>query len=518
MTVVAVRRPARGWDVVRAELGLVASVQPVAWLTLILLLVAAQGDSVNDPSEYHAPYGIFRFAAVMMFLLPLAWQGRGGSAAAVPLPLGDVARALVRVFCGAVCASIAFALALIVYVFMARADTFGMREGAPSAIGLFPADYPVSLTLVGLAHYLLGAAVVLRAQRPGRVLLAMLSLGGIALAAAGLSLERVEWTVEGYGDDMRIAGGTSLTVPQALLRLALGVAAVLAAAWLGSPRARGWRGWSWPGIHLRRHASARPAAPVPIPRGQASAWTVLARHLLLLAPRMVVPLLLASLLACFMDAEAVTMGETGLLRLDAQAFTPLMYAAFLWPVLVWLDEQRIQPWDEARPVGRVAQRMTHAAAGLVWLLLVLGIIAGSFAARAVHSGVLASYAEVPAWMWLGLPLAVVAVYGAGTASVVSTARPMAAGIIGAFFLLPMAMLLGELLADGSLAPPESSLSRMLAPFNVVSPQEWSLPPALAWSAICVGLAAGAIRLRALRDLHGRPLIRGAWIRLARRSG
>jgi hypothetical protein len=501
----ALRAPARWPDAVRAEIGVLASVRPAAWILLFFLIAVGSGFSEYPIRENQAPYGVFRFAVVMMFLLPLAWQGRGGTAGEAPLPVADSCRTLVRVLTGAVFAGLVFGLGIGFYVLGARFAFAAANEA--NSLHTFPASYPVVLILAGVAHYLLGAALMLRAERPGRVLLASLCVGALVLAAVGIQLEHVEWEVYGPWDERRFRGSTSLTLNAALLRLSLGVAAVGVAAWWAGPHSQRWHGRA----RLRaRFPEPRRAQSVPlaVPRPPTPAAAVFVRHLLLLAPRMLVPVLLTLLLAWFLEPGELSYEDDGVKILSTDPLYGLWFIAFLWPVLVWLDEGRIRPWDQARPAGIPAQRLMHATAGLVWLAGVTLVYAAGYMSRAMEAGLLASPADLHAWFWLGLPLAVLAVYSLGTISAVLAGRPLAAGILGCMFLLPLLSIIDSTL-NGNFgdAPPPGPVG-MLAPLGWVHSHEWSLPAAFLCTPLLVAAAVGALRLRAWRDLRGRnPRVR-----------
>ncbi|HEX2078669.1 MAG TPA: hypothetical protein VHG08_13195 [Longimicrobium sp.] len=510
------RSPARWRDAVRAELVVLREARALHWGWLILFL-AVQGITVSgDPND--PPFSEVRFLAATMFFFPLAWQGEGGSRRRdTALPMEGVALELVRLACGALCAALLLGLGTAAYtaVLVRTVD-------APGTLAGFPAWYPLALFIIGMANYLFGSALALQGERPGRLLVPGFVLGTLALLVSGVGVETTEHRVEWNEDGSRTwTATTSLTPASALFRLALGGLAV--ALSVAAARSRRAASWSLPnplrGRAAAAHARPRPrAAALRVPRPAAPLSTVAARQFVVQAPRMVWPLLLAGLAAwALYRAEIRAAGDTPAFIRDAEGFVVLMYAAFLWPILVWMEE-RHDPWDGAQPAGTVARRLLHAGAGAAWLQVHVLLLLGGCVWGAMAAGTLSSPLELPAYLWPGLPLATLAVYSLGTLPVVLTERPVLAGIVYGM-VLPVALIaLDVLFRPGfsfNVPPGPLSPTRLFAPMGWVDPEEWSIAVALLWTPVFVAMGAGAIWLRAWWERYGRSLSLREVIRLVR---
>jgi hypothetical protein len=507
VTAVALRAPARWQDALRAEMAIVRSVRPFRWVFLFLIFAGINGLGEFPVREGQPPYGIFRFAVVMMFLLPLAWQGRGGAGVA-PLPLTDATRTTVRVLCGAATAGLVFALGVALYVIGAN-RSFDMADEF-NTLELFTPAYPLSLTLAGVGNYLLGAALMLRAERPGRVLLAGLIVAALLLRVAGIELDHTEIErVDSWPEEPRYAGGSSLTLTAALLRLLLGIAAVGVVAWWDGSRSRRWSGSARRRTRFPAPARAR-ALPLAVPRPRTAVAVVFARHLLLLAPRMVLPLLLGVYVAWVIaPGDVVYQPEPRNYPPEAirriifpEPLGILMIIGFLWPLLVWLDEWQVRPWDDAHPVDTLSRRLLHAAAGMVWLLVIGVVMGAAFVSRAVRAA-----ADLPTWLWLGLPVALLTLYCLGTLATVGAGedQPVVAGVVWSVALVPLLLGLQMVFSGfereepGPLAP-----TRVLAAVNWFGPEtgHWSTPVALLWTLVFLATATLAVWFRTRGDQYG----------------
>ncbi|HEX5871440.1 MAG TPA: hypothetical protein VFY65_13525, partial [Longimicrobium sp.] len=347
MTAAAPRRPARWARVVRAESA--ALWQPKSTLlTLGAIVLATLGPFGGG--AWDAPLAEVRNLAMVMFFFPLLhWRGRGGHGSLdVAMPVGSVRYELIRIACGT--AGAAFTLALATSL-----NLLNMR-GWYARMGGYPASYPYALIAAGVAFYLLGAAVTLRAERPGRMLLALWipTVLAFQLSGGGTWSRTVTYAPDGRVTSQGVFTGLSLGI--ALLWLAAGVATVAASAALG-------RRGGWLRIPRPSFASTRLPRTVPVGmegiRSPAPTRVVAVRQLAVQAPRMAVPLLMAAALATWAVWRETSGGGT---FLSGRApLMPFVYAAFFWPLLVWMDERR-GGWDQVLPVDDFTRRLLHAAA------------------------------------------------------------------------------------------------------------------------------------------------------------
>jgi hypothetical protein len=116
------------------------------------------------------------------------------------------------------------------------------------------------------------------------------------------------------------------------------------------------------------------------------------------------------------------------------------------------------------------------------------------AAEATAAGTLGSPIDLPAWVWLGLPLATLAIYSLGSVTAVVTDWPILAGILGGMLLLRVVLLIASFGPPGPL-----SIMHLLAPVNVTDTEHWSAATALLWTLLAMAAAAGAIGWRARQD-------------------
>ena len=300
----------------------------------------------------------------------------------------------------------------------------------------FAAGYTGALVIRGLAIYLLASAIVLRARRPGRVLLAVFVLGSLALFFLG-GMETTTSRLSRAPDGTVTATfSSSLTIGKALLR------------WPSAPPPwpcpSCWAGGSGSGLAGRWRAAApavrRAVVPVRVdaarlrtPRTRARAATVAAWEFVAQAPRMAWPILAAGLYAVWLALREVGNGPTFLV--DSLPFLPFWFAAFFLPVLVWNREQVASDWDRARPADVFTQRLLQGAAGLAWLQVAVHLVLAGCIGGALAAGTLASLGQVPAWAWPGLPLCATALYCLGSIPAVLAERPVRWSIIG-FLVLP----------------------------------------------------------------------------------
>jgi hypothetical protein len=459
-------------------------------LTLGLVVLVTLGPLHGG--VWDGPLSEVRDLALLMFFFPLLhWRGRAmrGSLEQA-MPVDGVRYDLLRMACGA--AGAVFTLGLATGLNLVNMGWWYTQNGG------YPGSYPVALIAAGTAFYLLGAAIVLRAERPGRVLLAAWLPAVLAFQLSGGG----SWgSTVTYAPDGRVtshAAYASLTLGTALLWLAAGIVAVAASAIL---RSRGGGRWMrMPSFASGRvpRAEPRPAEALERIRRPAPARVVVMRQLAVQAPRMAVPLLMAVLLAAWAGWRET--GGSGTFLSGRAPLLPFVYAAFFWPVLVWMDERR-GDWDEQFPVDPFTRRLLHAAAGLVWLQAAVLIVIAGCIGGALAEGTLQSLAQVPAWALPGVPLAVVALYCVGTAWTMMSEHPVRTAVIG--FLVTVQVLvaidlIGKLKEGRSLLSP----SRAFAPVNFMAPVEDHRTGAtILWILIFAALAVFAMRRRIRRDLH-----------------
>lgn len=488
MTAAAHRPPPRWTAVARAESA--ALWRPkTTLLTLGIVILATLGPFGGG--AWGAPLAEIRNLAVLMCFFPLLhWRGRAGRGSLEQaLPVEDVRYDLVRVACGAAGALFTMALAT-------GLNLLNMR-GWYERMGEYPASYPFALIAAGLAFYLFGAAVMLHAERPGRLLLALWIPATVLFLRAGGA---------GSGHDLVYApDGTliarfpppSLPLGTTLLWLAASIVAVVLAATVRRREGARWITWQSFGS-ARSSLPPRPApAVLDAIRSPASARVVAARQLAVQAPRMAVPLLIAVLLGAW-SAWRETGGSRTFLSGGA-ALMPFGYAGFFWPLLVWMDERR-RDWDGMLPVDTFTRRLLHAAGGLVWLQAAVLIVLAGCIGGALAEGTLQSLAQVPAWAMPGVPLSVLALYSLGTAWTMLSEHPVRTALIG--FLVSVQVLIGigtigDLRENRLLSP-----ARAFAAVSLGAPvQDHAMGATLLWMLIFAALAVFSIRRRVHRDLH-----------------
>jgi hypothetical protein len=488
----ALRAPAP-WHRVEAAALLRPRAVPVVLAAIVLLTTGPFGAGTSSP------FMDFIQLTTLMFFFPLLlWRGRGGRGSLdAAMPVGTATYALIRIGLGA-----AAALAVMCIVTQVHLLVFVSRF-TPSQLSESVRDFSAAITLRGLAVYLLGCAIVIRARRPGRVLLVVFLMGLPALLMLGIGDESTGWQVlrdSDGGVETRLT--SSLTVGKALLQLAVAAAALGVSVWMGE---RG-RGLFLPWQRAGRTAPALRTTSVPraarsIPRSPASMGAVAMRQLAVQAPRMAWPMLVLALLA--LRYVAGGMGLFGLSEWNALyvgSFFFLWLTAFLWPLLVWMDERGGRPWDEAQPVDAFRRRLLHWAAGLAWLEACVLVLLAGHVAGAAAAGTLASAAWLPAWVLPGVPLAVMALYCIGTVPAVLSAHPVRGSVFTLLVVGPALQLLMHF-TTGRGSP--ISLVRLLAPVQASDNHQWSLVAALVWIPLFAALAVLALRHRANVDRGGR---------------
>jgi hypothetical protein len=423
---------------------------------------------------------------LLMFFFPLV-HGQGGRGPLdEALPVGTVAHDLTRVACGTAMALVFLCVALAVHL-----GLFLTEYGQPYIVTYVAPAYVPMVIANGLAAYLAGWTLMLRARRPGRVLLGAFLLALFAMGLIGVEGSMTTFRTQILPDGTyRMSYETSMRPRGSLLRLGVAVAAVWLVAWTG----RHGRMFRLPGFRgTDRGAGERKAAVLaPLPRGPrkpASTVRVALRQMRVLAPRMVWPLLVTGIVAGNVATEsargALAVGDFNLLAL----------VAFLWPVLVWMDERNGHPWDQAHPAGTLARRLLHALAGLLWLELCTALLIAGHVAGAARGGTV----WLDAWVLPGVPLAAAAAYCLGTAVSMLPRHPLAWGI--AAYIVGQAVYTVLALRSAEGAPGTLSPVGVLSPLTS-DPSSWSTPLALVWLPLLALLAAAAIHLRIRWDQGG----------------
>jgi hypothetical protein len=370
-----------------------------------------------------------RTAVLLAFFLPLLHWRSSGHAGVLDgaMPLGRARHDLIRIACGAVWACAA--VLVVVGFFM----LLGMRFVD------HPWWYPLPTLAAGATTYLLGSAVWLRSEKPGRMLLLAFFLPFIVAIALRLVLgpERGGgtslWGMAATG--LTAEGGLSVPVDRWLAGTALRLGIACAAVWLSvtaeswlRPLRGGWAG-GWRGV-LRLGRRGAPAAPLRAgrlgaagERRPAPSGVVFARDVRLLRPRMAWPLSLLALWLCVkvsVTLDGATTAEPAVF--DPWGFSLLGMLAFL-PLLLWRDGTGSRLlYDDSLPVDGAKLRTMRVAAGAVWvgaiaLAAVLVLTAGGIAAGRVPS-----LQSVTPRVWVGVPGAALLLYLLGSVPVLVSSR------------------------------------------------------------------------------------------------
>lgn len=496
MSAAALRAPAPWHRVARAEAAalLRSRAVPVVLAAIVLLTMGPFGAGTSS---------LFMGTMLMFFFPLLLWRGRGGHGSLdAAMPVGTATYALIRIGIGA-----AVALAVMCVTTQMHLLIF-VSWFTPSPLSESVRDFSAAITLRGLAVYLLGCAIVMRARRPGRVLLVVFFIGLPALLMLGIGDERTGWQFL-HDSDGRVETRftSSLTVEKALLQLAVAAAALGVSVWMGE-RGGGlflpWRraGRTAPAL---RTASV-PRAALSIPRSPASMGAVAMRQLAVQAPRMTWPLLVAAGFALRYLAEGMGVDGTAGRAVSQNSFMFLWPLAFFCPLLVWMDERGGRPWDEAQPADAFARRVAHAAAGLVWLELCVMVLLAGHAAGAVAAGTPLSPRWIPGWVMPGVPLAVMALYCVGTLPAVLSHHPIRASIVTSMLFFPALTAIPWMIQGTFTERPALSPQHLLLPVPGAS-TPWSILAALMWLPLFVALAVLAIRHRTNADRGGRAVPR-----------
>lgn len=326
------------------------------------------------------------------------------------MPVDRARHALVRLVCGVVWAAFILAVVTGLYtVFFADPE--------------YPGWHPLTLFAMGLTGHLLVSAAFLSALHPA-ITLGLAVLVGVQLLGRSIV----------HPAELRQMG-----VWEVLARTALPVGLAASAAYAATRfPARAHAAPSAP-PHPRTVAGLRPqrfprlgalerapAGALPIrrrgPGRRPGTWTVFRRHFALLVRVAIVPALTLLIFAWMLLNAVVSppsqpgASKTVLYFVESLGLRwACVWIALSWTVLVWLREHGAQRrWNDTLPVGTGKRRVLHAAAGAVWLLCFVLVAVAAPVAAAAAAGTLASPADVPTWLWLGLPCRTLVLYAAAT--------------------------------------------------------------------------------------------------------
>lgn len=506
MSATALRAPAGTWTVARHYLRMLGS-GGGAWGVGAGMLVACLGGLPDEGGNSFA--GVHTVLGLAFFLPLLHWRESSRAGALdVAMPLDRTRHDLVRVACGAAWACAAF-LTVTGAFMLASLFWRGPRFGG------YPWWYPFPAVSAGLLFYLLGSAVWLRAERPGRVLLVSYLLffivGGrvIWLFGGEAGADTFQWALVGGSWSSR--GGLQATAEQWLvgssvwLTVAWGLVWACASADRWTARVR----WVLPRVGLpappRRNAAARPERVVSGLRRAPGAWAGFRREVLLVGGRM--PWLLAFVLFLawtWFEQESDAANTTPAMAHDPRLFG-ILSNFFLLPVLVWLDGRGPgREYEDAFPVDVGVRRALRVVAGAAWLGLVLVPLLASTLAGDLAGGKLDSLASAPARVWLGVPGATLMLYLLGSLPVLLARRRPLQWTFAAWVALLLLVELPE--ASGSpgwhgwLYSPWAAMHPLgLSPW---AGQSWERALAL-WLVVAVAATAAAAAAGARRDREGR---------------
>jgi hypothetical protein len=231
VTAAVLRAPARATRVARAHL---AASAPAALLGVAAMVTltwpAIRGVPSGSESVFVQVSGMTTY---LLFLPLLHWRGQGGRRSLDQgLPMADARQEWIRAACGALWAVLTVAAVLAFHALAASRLPTGRVTIHPGV--------PLAILGTGLGLYLVGTAVLIRADRPGRALLLTLFLL-VVLGLAGAPLVRalISWNTV---TEIDMAGNARVHVPgwprATLVPLAMGAGAV------------------WISILLGRHGSA----------------------------------------------------------------------------------------------------------------------------------------------------------------------------------------------------------------------------------------------------------------------
>jgi len=496
----AVRAPASTAAVARHYLGLLGSYRGVVGLLLPLGLTLFGGMN----AVWFAGLGPTLVLAI--FFAMFQWRGTAGrDVLDAALPVDRTRHHCVRVACGAAWAAAALALCIGVYTALAVTGHGGW--------GGYPYWYPAALLASGLTLYLFGAAVWLRAEHPGRVLL-LLCLSPLTWPLdAGVLLSGTETP-----EALRTVS-PAVRLGTIVLWLALACAAVWLSAsadrWLPRaaaalpPRLRALAG----GPRRRR---ALPAAGRPTGvRRPASLLTVFRRDLALVGnhARWVVFLAAVSawqVLRMKSDATWDARAAGSPLGGHAAILSFLQVLAFFWPLLVWVDERGPgSDHADSVPTGTLARRLLRVAAGAAWLVPPALLVAAGVAGGARHAGRIPSLADAPSWLWIAVPCGALLTYLVGSIPVLLSPRhPFRSAVIGWFvFTITRTLLVGR---DGLENTARLSPITALATAMGVPMEHWG-QAMLVWLPLAAALATlfAAVSVRSDRGGIPNPIVRPA---------
>ncbi|HEU0051591.1 MAG TPA: hypothetical protein VFQ39_00395, partial [Longimicrobium sp.] len=181
------RRPARTPRVAFRYLKLLGHRWTLLAFALAMLMVGGdRGPRLSDTGLgshwFPDPYRSFSMFLGLLFFLPLLhWRGgAGGGALDRTMPLAGFRHGVIRASAGTAWAMAMLGLALVRYTSSIPPEVY--RSALPWP---YPRWFPWAILLTGLVFYLAGTAIVLAADRPGRVMLTFFFLWTLMGPLAG---------------------------------------------------------------------------------------------------------------------------------------------------------------------------------------------------------------------------------------------------------------------------------------------------------------------------------------------
>ncbi|HEX6368042.1 MAG TPA: hypothetical protein VF006_03855 [Longimicrobium sp.] len=452
-----------------------------------------------------------------VFLPGLQEIGPGDRVWDAALPVDPARYARVRLVCGVAGAAFLLAVGVGLYAVLFRSPEH-------------PGWYSPALFCWGLTCYLLASAALLSP------LIGVVAYPGLFFLGVVLVMVAREEAAE-----FRPMG-----VLEVLARTALPLAVAGATAYVAArfpvrtepalPEARGPTGSASPArasgircaaagssIPRREPARALPARPAPlrVRRGglarPPAALKVFRRQMRVLLRFTILPALTVFVFAWIVLMQLLAgpdqAGESQTVGYFVE-FLGFRYAcafiALSWAVVVWLAERGAERrWNDTLPVDTAKRRILHVVAGTAWLLLVLQVAVVAPLVAAVAAGTLSSAADVPAWLWVGIPCRTLTLY-LGCIFVLFTARPAVEASsalvpfiitrdLPGFLAWPIAFIA---IVTGILAIPYGLMilsihllgTLTLALAGDTSPDGWNHATSALWLVLFAAAAAGAIAL------------------------
>lgn len=371
-----------------------------------------------------------------------------------------------------------------------------------------PGWFLLALFAWGLSCYLLASAAFLSSRRQGAMVVCSVVLGGLYMSLVLESRGTETFREMGALEALAWTAG-----PLALSAAAAYIAARFPARY---PEPARWEAGHAPALQAAgpadRYARVprqdpaptlldRPAPPAVLPRPRlirrgaparpSPTRTVFRRHLALLLRFSIVPALTLFVFAWMVLIVALAgpgqEGESRTVSYFVETMALRYVCAFIalsWTVLVWLGEHGPQrEWNDTLPVGTAKRRILHLAAGSAWLIIFLAVAAAVPVGVAAVAG---APTDVPAWLWLELPITTLTLYLAATFVIFGLRVAWKVVFFVAFFLLSPSMGLLERQATVVAEGPGSNVANLL------------------WLVLFAAVAAATVALDDWITKHGRP--------------